>query len=144
MPTVNRFNATGKSSSDYVAVFDPSTEKIKRLQMEGFKYSRGLSVHGMEVVASKQHPSELLIYLVNHRHPLPPAEAIDVGADSTIEVFTTSPGSDEMRFVATYKDPVIATPNDIVAGSEDMSFYFTNDHGFKKSGWVRSNINNSF
>ena len=111
--------------------------------MEGFKYSRGLSVHGMEVVASKQHPSELLIYLVNHRHPLPPAEAIDVGADSTIEVFTTSPGSDEMRFVATYKDPVIATPNDIVAGSEDMSLYFTNDHGFKKSGWVRSNISNS-
>ncbi|EJD03191.1 calcium-dependent phosphotriesterase [Fomitiporia mediterranea MF3/22] len=137
LPGTNRLNATGKSSSDYVAVFDPSTSKITRLRAEMYKYPRGLSLHGMDVVSSKQHPSELFIYLVNHREPFAPADANEVGADSVIEVFSTTPGSDEMRFVATWKDPVIATPNDIVATGDDMSFYFTNDHGSIKTGLAR-------
>lgn len=135
--TAGRLNATGKSSADYVAVFDPSTSSITRLKTEGFKYQRGLSVHGMDVVTSKAHPSEVLIYLVNHREPLPPLDARDVGPDSVVEVFHATPGSDEMHFVATFKEAVVATPNDILAGEEDMSFYFTNDYGFIKNGWVR-------
>jgi arylesterase / paraoxonase len=136
LPSVGRLNATGKSSTDYVAVFDPEAEKITRLKVPSFKYPRGLSVHGMDVVQSKQYPEQLLIYLINHREPLAPADARDIGADSVVEIFRTSIGSEEMEYVTTFKDPVIATPNDVVAGDEDLSFYFTNDHGIVKSGWV--------
>ncbi|KAL5531070.1 hypothetical protein ACEPAG_3946 [Sanghuangporus baumii] len=137
MPATNRLNATGKSSEDYVATFDPSTSRITRLRAEGFKFPRGLSLHGMDVVASKERPSELLLYLVNHREPLPPANAMDVGTDSVVEVFRSIPGADEMHYVATFQDPVISTPNDIYATGDDASFYFTNDHGFVKAGLVR-------
>ena len=123
---------------DYVAVFDPSTSRIKRLETEGFKFSRGLSLHGMDIARSREHPSELLIYLVNHREPFEGKEdAREVGADSVIEIFETTPGGGTMRYVATFKDPVIATPNDIAATGDEMDFYFTNDHGFTKTGFVR-------
>ncbi|THH04497.1 hypothetical protein EW145_g5482 [Phellinidium pouzarii] len=138
LPTTNRLNATGRSTSDYVAVFDPATEKVTPLRREGFKFSHGLSVHGMDVVPSKKHKGDLYIYLINHRPPLPPKTAEKDGQDSLVEVFRTRPGSDEMHYVVTFKDPTISTPNDIVAtGDEDLSFFFTNDHGFVKSGLAR-------
>lgn len=133
IPAVGRLNATGKSSSDYVAVFDPVASKITRLQTNGFKYPRGLSVHGMDVVQSKYHPSDILIYLINHREPFAPAKAEEVGADSVIEIFKTNIGSTEMSYLTTFKHPVIATPNDIVGTGDDKSFYFTNDHGLVKT-----------
>ncbi|KAI5123880.1 hypothetical protein M0805_005697 [Coniferiporia weirii] len=137
LPAANRLNATGKSSADYVAVFDPATSKVTRLRTQGFKFHRGLSVHGMDVVQSKLHPRDLLIYLINHREPMPPKTAWEEGQDSVVEIFRTRPGSDEMHYVATFKDPVISTPNDIVATGDDKSFFFTNDHGFVKSGLAR-------
>lgn len=138
MPATNRLNVTGKSSEDYVAFFDPSTFHITRLRTEGFKFPRGLSLHGMDVVVSKERPSELLLYLVNHREPLSPATARDVGTDSVVEVFRSTPGADAMYYVSTFHDPIIATPNDIYATGDDGSFYFTNDHGLVKAGLVRS------
>ncbi|KAL5484949.1 hypothetical protein ACEPAI_7591 [Sanghuangporus weigelae] len=138
IPATNRLNATGKSSMDYVAFFDPSTSSIKRLETEGFKFSRGLSLHGMDIARSREHPSELLIYLVNHREPLEGKEdAREVGADSVVEIFETKPGSDTMRYIATFKDPLIVTPNDIAATGDEMDFYFTNDHGFVKTSLAR-------
>ncbi|KAH8119425.1 calcium-dependent phosphotriesterase [Phellopilus nigrolimitatus] len=137
LPATNQLNATGKSSSDYVAVFDPATSKVTRLRTQGFKFPRGLSVHGMDVVQSALRPSEILIYLINHREPMAPRLAVDVGADSVIEIFRTRPGSEEMHYVVTFKDPVISTPNDVVATGDDKSFFFTNDHGFVKSGLAR-------
>ena len=92
----------------------------------------------MDVTRSRERPSELLIYLVNHREPFEGKEdAREVGADSVIEIFETTPGGGTMRYVATFKDPVIATPNDIAATGDEMDFYFTNDHGFTKTGFVR-------
>ncbi|EJD03198.1 calcium-dependent phosphotriesterase [Fomitiporia mediterranea MF3/22] len=140
IPTTDRLNAMGKSSSDYVAFFDPSTSRTTRLRIEGFKDPRGqgLSVHGMDVVPSKENPGELIMYLVNHRTPLPPKDPKVDGADSVVEVFRTTPGSEVMRHVRTFEDPVITTPNDILAiGDDDKSFYFTNDHGFRKTGLAR-------
>ena len=137
IPTTNRLNATGKSIVDYVAVFDPVASKISRLQTQGFKFHRGLSFHGMDVIQSKQHPSELILYLINHKEPMPPAKAEAVGADSVIEIFRTKTGSGEINYVTTFKDPVIATPNDIVSTGDDESFYFVNDHGFDKTSLVR-------
>lgn len=136
IPTVNVLNATGKSITDYVAIFDPVASKITRLQTQGFKFHRGLSFHGMDVIQSKYHPSDIILYLINHKEPLLPARAEDVGADSVIEIFRTKTGSGEMHYVSTFKDPVIATPNDVVSTGDDESFYFVNDHGFDKASWV--------
>ncbi len=135
-PPANRINVTGKALSDYVAVFDPSTSKITKLGATDFKYHRGLSVHGMDVVQSKERPSELLVYLINHRDPLKPQRVEEVGTDSVVEVFMTSPGQNEMKYLATFKDPAIATPHDVVGTGDDSSFYFTNDHGPIKAGNV--------
>jgi len=84
----------------------------------------------MDVVTSQANPSELLVFLVNHRPPTD-GVALKVGADSVIELFTNRPGSDELHYVKTFEDPsVIITPNDI-KGYGDGSFYFTNDHRTK-------------
>ena len=139
LPTSDRLNATGKSSVDYVSVFDPSSGKVARLTTEGFKFPRGLSFHGMDIAPSTDpsRPHDIFLYLVNHRAPLGDADAAVVGADSVIEVFKTRPGGEDIHYVATFKDPVISTPNDIAAtGEEDKGFYFTNDHGMIKTGWV--------
>lgn len=137
IPTVNRLNATGKSTQDYVATFNPYTNTVTKLKTIGYKFPRGLSVHGMDVVESKEHPEDLLLYMVNHREPMAPKRAEEEGQDSVIEVFRSRPEMNEIHYIATFKDPVISTPNDIVAGDEEMSFYFTNDHGFVKNGLVR-------
>ncbi|PAV18920.1 serum paraoxonase arylesterase [Pyrrhoderma noxium] len=140
LPTSDRLNATGKSSVDYVSVFDPSSGKVTRLTTEGFKFPRGLSFHGMDIAPSTDpsRPHDIFLYLVNHRAPLGDADAAVVGADSVIEVFKTRPGGEDIHYVATFKDPVISTPNDIAAtGEEDKGFYFTNDHGMIKTGWAR-------
>jgi len=133
-PPTNRINVTGKALSDYVAVFDPSNSKITKLNTKDFKYHRGLSVHGMDIVQSKERPSELLVYLVNHRDPLAPQKVELVGTDSVVEVFRTTPGQNEMKYLATFKDPMIATPHDVVGTGDDSGFYFTNDHGSVKFG----------
>jgi len=123
---------------DYVAVFDPVTETFTKLKRVNFKYPRGLSVQGMDVIQSSLEETDTLIYLVNHRQPLDSSiYAEDVGQDSVVEIFKTRIGLDEMRYVATFKDPIIATPNDIVGSGDDMSFYFTNDHGSMKTGLAR-------
>lgn len=135
-PAVGRLNETGKSTRDYVATFDPATEKITRLTTAGFDSPRGLSLHGMDVVPSSVNPAELFVYLVNHRTPAGPRKAKDVGADSVIEVFKTSVGASVLTHLRTVADPVIATPNDIAGSADGTSFYFTNDHGALKTGLV--------
>ncbi|EGN99778.1 hypothetical protein SERLA73DRAFT_179982 [Serpula lacrymans var. lacrymans S7.3] len=129
-PALNRLDATGVSGQDYVATYDPSTHGITRLKLAGFNSTRGIHVHGMDVVPSSVDPSLLYVYLVNHR---PPAygDAKKLGADSVIEVFKTRLGSDVLTHVQTYADQIIITPNDVVGSSDGNSFYFTNDHGLK-------------
>ncbi|KAF8971107.1 serum paraoxonase/arylesterase [Flammula alnicola] len=129
-PTVDRLNETGASFNDYVATYDPETSVVTRLKVNDFASTRGLSLHGMDVVPSSADPSELFLYLVNHRAPLG-AKAKNVGADSVIEIFKTTLGSNAMSHVKTVDDPVIITPNDVVGGPDGKSFYFTNDHGAK-------------
>jgi hypothetical protein len=64
-----------------------------------------------------------------------------VGANSTIEVFEVQQGSDNMVHLKTYADPQIATPNN-VAVVQDGGFFFTNDHGPHKVGWVSESPKN--
>ncbi|KAL0956031.1 hypothetical protein HGRIS_002204 [Hohenbuehelia grisea] len=133
-PAVDRLNAAGMSTTDYVATFDPKTSKITKLSIAGYTSGRGLALHGMDVVPSASDANELFVYLVNHRRPL---DASAVGADSVIEIFRTSIGSSTLTHVKTVEDPVIDTPNDVVGYSDGKSFHFTNDHG-SKSGFLRT------
>jgi len=128
---VSRLNATGASSNDYVAIYDPESSALTRLEVVNFSGTRGLSLHGMDVVPSSANPSDLFIYLVNHRAPPGDILAKDVGADSVIEIFKTTVGGRTLTHLKTIESPVIITPNDIVGSPDGNSFYFTNDHGEK-------------
>jgi len=134
-PAADRLNSAGRSTNDYVATYDPSTSLITRLKFSDVPGTRGLSLHGMDVVPSAQNTNELFVYLVNHRVPLQ-GDSRHIGADSSIEVFRTSVGSSVLTHIRTVEDPlVILTPNDIVGSSDGRSFFFTNDHG-EKTGIV--------
>ena len=134
---MEQFNTTGASTADYVAIYDPATSRVTRLTTSDFNDGRGLSLHGMDVVASALHPEHLFIYLVNHRMPQGGVLASDVGADSVVEIFETVLGSTSMQHVKTVEDSsVIVTPNSVLGSPDGRSFYVTNDHG-ARVGFVR-------
>jgi hypothetical protein len=85
----------------------------------------------MDVVQSTSNPSELFVYLVNHRIPLGDANPVEVGADSVIEIFTTTVGGTTLNHKRTIEDPIIVTPNSVSGSGDGESFYFTNDRGVR-------------
>lgn len=86
----------------------------------------------MDVVPSSSDPSEVWIYLVNHRPPLV-GDPRDVGADSAIEIFKSTLGSSTMEYVRTVEHPLIVTPNDVTGTPDGKAFWTTNDHETKTS-----------
>ena len=135
---MNRFNITGQPSPDYVATYNPRTSTVSRLDVKNMP-SRGFSSHGMDIVSSSSNPNELFLYLVNHRPPADGKNAWVVGADSSIEIFKTSVGSQTMVHHATIEDPLIMTPNDVVGSPDGKSFHITNDYG-TKAGAVSNHV----
>lgn len=136
-PTLDRLNASGRSEVDYVATYDPQTDIVTRLEFSGPLSPGGISLHGMDVVPSRDDPSVLYVYLVNHRKP-ESADARKVGADSVIEVFRTRIDNTILEHVRTFQDPaVVITPNDVVGSPDGESVHFTNDYKYK-TGFVRS------
>lgn len=134
-PATGRLNATGRSLTDYIAIYDPSTSHVKRLTLTRFPSLEPLALQSFDVVPSDTNSSELFLFLINHRPPTD-APALEKGADSVVEIFVTHEGSVEMEHIKTIRDPsVIITPNDIV-GNGDGSFYFTNN-ARSKTGIVR-------
>lgn len=124
-------------SSDYAAVYDPSTKTFTRLQIEGLPepdpdHPRGLHAHGLHVVSSSTDPNTVFVYLVNHRPQPYGSETYGkedlVGADEAVQIFKTTIGSSVLTHVATFDDPsVVITPNDISGSADGKSFFFTND-----------------
>lgn len=135
LPNSLHLDAAKASRTDYVASYDPKSGKVVKLKTTNFDSPRGLSLHGMDVVPSATNPNELYVYLVNHRAPLT-GDAHAVGADSSVEVFTTTLGSSTMNYVRTVESPLIATPNDVTGTPDGASFWVTNDHG-AKTGFTR-------
>jgi len=124
------------STEDYVGLYNPAAtnpdQQIRRLKLQGFSDPRGLNVHGMDLVPSRQNPNEAFVYLVNHRPQLE-GNSAEVGADSVIELFKTLVGSDSLVHVKTFEDAsVIQTPNSISGSPDGNSFFFTNDYGAEK------------
>lgn len=132
IPALDWLNSASASTDDYVATYDLSSGRVTRLARKEFNAGRGLSLHGMDVVASKTDPQTLYIYLVNHRIPLEPNSASEVGADSVIEIFSTTVGGTAMHHLHTIEDHrVIIAPNSVSGSADGKSFYFTNDHAVR-------------
>ncbi|TFK25229.1 calcium-dependent phosphotriesterase [Coprinopsis marcescibilis] len=136
LPATRHLNAVGAKRDDYVAIYDPKTQKVTKLTFEGFPSARGFSSHGMDVVTSSDDPNQLWLYLINHRAPLE-GDATKIGADSSIEIFKGTLGGSTLDYIQTVEDPeTIITPNDLIGSPDGKSFYVTNDHG-SKTGWKR-------
>lgn len=104
--------------------------KLSNLPTTDLKW-RGLNLVGLDVVQSEADSSLLWVYVVNHRPPLPPA-TVDDGADSSIEIFRTSVGSDTFEYVRTVEDSrYIITPNDVIGKSDGSGFWVSNDHSVR-------------
>lgn len=134
---------------DYVAIYDtrgsgsPSSRitKIKPENFPGIKGEGQFNLHsiGVEVLDSSSESSSekptLRIFLNNHRPFLDSntgkfLSGKEHGANSTVELFETTLGSDSMKFIRTYSNPLLVTPN-MVAPVDGDSFLVTNDHGEK-------------
>lgn len=61
-----------------------------------------------------------------------------VGANATVELFRTGAQAKKLEHMKTFVHQQIATPNRIapVGVGKSNAFYFTNDHGQDKFGWV--------
>lgn len=117
-------------------MYDTRTGKHKRLHIENWPSdSVGLfSTHGMDVFVDRatnpDHP-KATIFAINHRPPVDIDRVTEQGADSVVEVFETTLGSDSVRYLRTISDALyMVAPNGIMAVSP-TAFYFTNDHAEK-------------
>lgn len=146
LPNADLFNHEKVTGSEYMAILDtkatgPYSNRIKRIQTQNFKGHDGkgtLLLHGIGAFVGKDglgqdsEDKSLRLFLINHRVQNDPHIH---GANSTIELFETSLGSETMTHVKTFAHPDIFTPNNLVPTGPE-SFYFTNDHSVKK-GWQK-------
>lgn len=142
---MNFLDAPKRALDDYIAILDtkatgPASSRITKVSLRNFAGVQGdgtINVHGIgvhlespsleaEEVEQQQQP-KLRVFLVNHRPPLVDSY---VGANSTVELFETTLGSDSMDHIRTYHADAISTPNDVCPTGPD-SFAFSNDHSVK-------------
>lgn len=138
LPSDLRLNATG-ASQDYVAIYDMKTFEIRKLEFSGVDGDFGFSSHGMDIVPSALDPSELFVYLINHRPP----KGVDArlsGADSVVEIFKHRLGNNKLTHVSTVESPLMIAPNDLTGSDDGNDFYFTNDHGHKLGIWRKIGV----
>lgn len=143
--SIAHFNVSGRGLNDHVVALSIDHPRghsfsYQILKTPGFYGTHGdgrLHVVGMTGTRSPAGLVEL--WFINAKPSVDTQgqllDQASVGANSTIEVFSTKPGSSTMTHARTYANNHIATPNN-VAVLEDGSFYFTNDHGSHKAGLV--------
>ena len=140
--SVSKLNVSGRTpGGDYVSVLnidDPGTDGLfglHQLKPTGYIGAIGdgtLDLHGfdVEVVNSEK----LRFWMINHRPPVDAdkryLDATKVGANSTVEVFEVTRGSDEMVHIKTIADKAIDTPNKLAA-TGNGGFVMTNDKSSK-------------
>jgi hypothetical protein len=126
--------------------WDTQTMKAQKLELENFE--GGFVTHGIDVIPDPAKPEGQAVYVFAINHVANPAyygetlsapiagvsDAIPK-ARSRIEVFHHEIGSKVARHVRSVWDPLIRTPNDVVALSP-TSFLVTNDH-FYREGRMR-------
>jgi arylesterase / paraoxonase len=142
---------SGRSLSDAIVVIDvddlPTDSHVVSLRVlstPGFRGTNGdglLNVVGFGATDDDKDGS-IRLWIVNDRPSLDIAkgEFLDqarFGANATIELFRAGPNANQMKHLKTFSHEQIATPNRIApVGGRTDAFYFTNDHGTSKVGWV--------
>lgn len=104
------------------------------MELQNFK--RPFITHGIDVIddPGRQRGEAVYIFAVNH---VPNRDWYEKGnkeapkSHSMVEVFHHFIGSKTARHIRSVWDPLIRTPNDIVATSP-TSFFVTNDHYYKE------------
>lgn len=112
---------------------------LHQLQITGdYKSSAGgkdIDILGLDF--ERLPNDDLRFWLINHRPAIDEfgnlLDATVYGANSTVEVFDLTPGTSKLKFVKTYHDDAIQTPNSITA-TGDGGFVVSNDHGSNKVG----------
>lgn len=143
LPNADLFHPEQATDQEYLAILDtkasgPYASRITKVRPQGFAGHDGrgtLMLHGMGVYMGEdgrgggegEAAEKLRLFLINHRVQ---ADAQTVGANSTVELFETTLGSNVMRHLHTYAAPEIFTPNNLVPTGPN-SFYFSNDHSVK-------------
>ena len=120
--------------------------KAQRLELEDFEGP--FVTHGIDVISDPEKPAGEAVYIfaVNHvpnfayydesSQPGSGSGRGDIAkVRSRIEIFYHEIGSTVARHLRSVWDPLIVTPNDIVALSPN-SFFVTNDH-FYREGFMR-------
>jgi len=129
-----------RSLRDRLAVLDtrakgPLSERLKWITPSDLKGSPPLSLQGFDIKEDSENEGLLHIVLVNHRPSIDASSGNlldneEVGANSTLEYFTTKVGESSMAYQKTFSHSTITTPNR-VAWLNDFKFAFTNDHSSK-------------
>ena len=129
-------SALPDKSTDYVAMVDLKSQRHVKLKLAGMPASsRGLYTHGIDAWVDPKDPKSITLFLVSHPPQSAPHQSAVLGADSVVEIFTTTLGSHELNWVKTVRSDLIRTPNSVAAVGP-RQFYVTNDHAHKVH-WVR-------
>ncbi|KAK3686097.1 hypothetical protein B0T22DRAFT_383311 [Podospora appendiculata] len=130
--------AKGRGS---IHVIDPNTLQSRRLVFENF--DGPFITHGIDVISDLERPDGEAVYIfaVNHvpnpSLPANPGQKDWPKARSQVELFHHVIGAPTVRHIRSVWDPLIRTPNDVVATSP-TSFYVTNDHYYAEHGLMRT------
>jgi hypothetical protein len=142
-------NVTGMNLDDAIIVLDVDDlsadveVKPRILATPGFPGTNGDGLlHLTSLTGVDGDDGAIRLWVVNHKPSVDAAtgELLDqpkVGANSTIELFTTGPKAETLEYVKTFASPQIASPNRVAAvGGDGEGVYFTNDHGTAMIGLV--------
>ncbi|RYC56416.1 hypothetical protein CHU98_g9805 [Xylaria longipes] len=120
-----------KSAYGTIVVIDPTTQKSKKLSLENFEGP--FATHGIGLYTPPSKPEMVYIYAINHL-PNPAWTAgskTEDKAASQVELFVHTVGSDKAQHLRSIAHPLIRTPNDLLAISEN-EFLVTNDHYYRE------------
>lgn len=108
--------------------------KGQKLILDGFE--NPFVTHGIDVISDPERPDGEAVYIfaINHMPDKGfygrPRDILAPKSHSVVEIFYHVVGSGKARHIRSVWDPLITTPNDVLALSP-TSFFVTNDHHYK-------------
>ncbi|KAI0888216.1 calcium-dependent phosphotriesterase [Annulohypoxylon maeteangense] len=130
-PGSGTFDHPENPSFGTLVVIDSKTMKTTKLSLAGFPYPVFVT-HGISIYSHPSDNKTVFIFAVNH-HPnqiQSSAAPEQPKADSRVELFIHTVGSDTAKHLRSISHPLIRTPNDLLALS-DKEFLVTNCHYYR-------------
>ncbi|KAK6079508.1 hypothetical protein SCUP234_05677 [Seiridium cupressi] len=142
--SVGHLNVSGMHLDDAIVVLDlddlnaGAEVKPRVLTTPGFSGTNGEGLlHLASLTGVDGEDGSIRLWVINLKPSLntTTGELLDqpkVGANVTVELFTTSSKAETLEYVKTFAHPQIISPNRIApVGGDSEAFYFTNDHAAK-------------